>query len=277
MTASLPSGVSAHRFVPESRGQSLFVETSAGLVHVHRQGSGDPLVLLHANGHSWHEFGQAIPQLAERHDVLAWDMPGQGWSDPVHPRTSVDGYADILVEVLDRLGIERATLVGSSIGAFIAIALGARAPARVSGLALVEFQFRDKTWWVENWAMVESAFAVPTQALEEVAPRFVRVLDRAFLPRWNVERNLAGSRGLIGVMWAIREFDVRAGVQALSIPALVVFGGQGPTVVCRADLEPLLPAGSRVEVVPDAGHFVAIDQPRAFVELIGRIPSAVHD
>jgi pimeloyl-ACP methyl ester carboxylesterase len=277
MTAVAPSGVSAGRFTPEPLGHSLFVETSTGVVHVHRRGAGDPLVLMHANGHSWHEFGESIPVLAESHDVLAWDMPGQGWSDPVHPRTSVNGYADILLEVLDALAIERATFVGSSIGAFIAISLGARDPARVSGLGLVEFQFREKAWWADNWSMIESGFAVPTQRLEEVAPRFVRDVDAAFLTRWNVERNLASSRGLIGVMWAIREFDVHAGVRAMSIPALVVFGGEGPTITCRPQLEPLLPAGSRVEVVPDAGHFVAIDQPQLFAEVIGRIPAAGHE
>ena len=110
-----------------------FVGTSAGAVFVHRQGSGEPLILLHSNGHSWREFEGSLAPLAARFEVIAWDMPGQGRSDPIHPRTSVERQADLLVEVMDDLEIERAYVAGSSIGAFIAAALAARAPERVIG------------------------------------------------------------------------------------------------------------------------------------------------
>src|SRR3546814_4878129 len=54
--------------------------TSAGPVAVHRAGRGDPVVLLHGNGHSAHEFDRVLPALASRFTLIGWDMPGHGAS-----------------------------------------------------------------------------------------------------------------------------------------------------------------------------------------------------
>ena len=257
----------AERFSPgPPTGHDVFVPTSAGLVHVHRQGSGKTLVLLHSNGHSWHEFGAALDPLATRFDVVAWDMPGQAWSDPVHPRTSVERYADILTEVLDHLQIDEAPVVGCSVGACVAAALGHRHAERVTGVGLIEFQFREASWWTENWPLIEAMFAVPTQPPELIAARFESDVDDAVLQRWNIERNLAGARSLMGVMWAIREFDIGAAIASLAEPPLMVFGSVGPTIGARPAIEAAVPE-ARIEVVERAGHFVSIDRPDAFVRL----------
>jgi 3-oxoadipate enol-lactonase len=247
-----------------------WVDTSAGLVHVHRAGAGPPLVLLHSNGHSWREFENVIDALAERHHVIAWDMPGQGESDPVHPRTSIEGYADVLIDVLDGLGIDDAAFAGCSVGAFIAAALAAAHPERATHVALVEFAFREPAWWAAAWPGIQGLFGVPTMTREEIAARLHRPVDDALVARWNVDRNGAGARALIGVMWAIREHRIAEALAALRMPALVVYGGAGPTLECRPAVERVLPPSARVEVVEGAGHFPAIDTPGELVELLRR-------
>jgi 3-oxoadipate enol-lactonase len=260
------------RFWPEAvNAGELFVPTSVGAVYTRRLGSGEPLVLLHSNGHSWHEFAGVIGPLARDFEVFVWDMPGQGWSDPTHSRTSIEGYADVLVEVFDALDISRATVAGCSIGAFIAIALDVRHHDRVAGLGLIEFQFRDRAWWAENWGMIEQSFAVPTQDATDVAARFAGPIGDDVVQRWNIERNLAGSRSLMNVMWAIREYDVAAGLAAMTTPPLVVFGEQGPTIGRREAMEAALPPGATCEVIKGAGHFVTIDQPEAFVRALAAL------
>lgn len=259
------------RYWPESgSNDDLFVSTSAGAVHVRRAGQGPPVVLLHSNGHSWHEFADVIASLAGRFSVYAWDMPGQGDSDPVHPRTSIEGYADVLAEVLDELGLERAAVVGCSVGAFIGAELATRTPLRVSGVALVEFAFRDPEWWRASWTGVCRLFSVAVQSRSEIAARLERDVDDELVEHWNRDRSFAGVRHMIGVMWAIRSFDMSSALRSLQVPALVVFGGSGPTLECRPAVEAVLPEGARVEVLAGAGHFVTIDQPVAFAAIVGK-------
>ena len=112
-----------------------FVGTSIGRVRVTRVGSGDPLVLLPTNGHSWHEFAAIVDQLQQR-ELVIWDTPGQGDSDPAPPGMTIDRYADVLVEVLDALAITRAVVTGCSVGAFIAASLATRYASRVSAVGL---------------------------------------------------------------------------------------------------------------------------------------------
>jgi 3-oxoadipate enol-lactonase len=253
----------------------LYVDTAAGAVHVRRFGAGPPVVLLHSNGHSWHEFTDAIDTLAPRFHVHAWDMPGQGESDPAHPRTSIPGYAAVLLEMLDALELHRPLLVGCSIGAFIAADLAMRHPGRAAGVGLVEFAFRDPAWWRAAWSGVCDLFNVATQSPEQIAARLIREPDQALVERWNQDRNVAGVRHLIGVMWAIRQYDMASAISSLEVPILVVFGDSGPTLECRPALERVLPESARIEVIAQAGHFVSIDQPERFAHALATFHDAV--
>lgn len=101
------------------------------------QGHGTPLVLLHgisSGAASWHK------QMAlSGYRVLAWDMPGYGESPmlPVEQANAGD-YADALARLLDHAGVERAVVVGHSLGALVASAFAAKYPRRVRYLVLAD-------------------------------------------------------------------------------------------------------------------------------------------
>jgi 2-hydroxy-6-oxonona-2,4-dienedioate hydrolase len=108
-------------------------DVSSGEIHYHDAGSGQAIVLLHGSGpgaSAWSNFGQNIPELAERFRVLAVDMPGWGRSHPA--RVSERDHTATLLELLDALGVERAAVVGNSMGAVTSLAFAARHPDRVS-------------------------------------------------------------------------------------------------------------------------------------------------
>ncbi|MDH3293431.1 MAG: alpha/beta hydrolase [Acidimicrobiia bacterium] len=243
-----------------------FVATSLGRVHYLRAGSGSPLILLHSNGNSVHEWEDVFDDLASSFDVIAWDQPGQGDSDGLARHLDIDAYTDCLVEVMDGLGLERAAVAGTSIGGFFVISLGARHPSRVSHALVVETMFRDEAWWAANWDMVETNFGIPTQPREVVEARINTVTD-AFLGRWNIDRNKAGTRALMSTMWAIREYDIKAWAPKVTVPTLLLYGAKGPTIAARADFEAAI-AGAAVTVLDDSGHFPMVDQPGAFAEAV---------
>lgn len=240
-----------------------FVATSLGRIHYVRSGDGEPLLLLHSNGNSVYEFDDVIPALAETFDTVAWDMPGQGDSDPAVRHLTVDDYADCVVEVMDRLGLDDAFVAGTSIGGFICASLATRYTDRMKAVAVIETMFRSESWWADNWGMVEGNFGLPTQSIEKVEARINRVMP-AFLERWNIDRNKAGARSMMDVMWAIREYDVEAAVSRMSIPTLLMFGAKGPTIAAIEEFRAAAPHAA-VVVLPDSGHFPMFDEPEDFV------------
>jgi 2-hydroxy-6-oxonona-2,4-dienedioate hydrolase len=118
----------------ESAGR--FVQTKPFRIHYYEAGSGHPMILLHGSGAGatgWSNFRPNIAALAERFHVYAVDMPGWGKSDTMTAQTGRDHPAAVLA-FMDELGIERAALVGNSLGGMTSVTLAIKAPERVSHL-----------------------------------------------------------------------------------------------------------------------------------------------
>lgn len=242
------------------------LQTRLGRVAYVRRGAGPPLVLLHGNGHAWHEFEPVLDALAAGFDVVAWDMPGHGVSDDLAAPPTITALAGALGDLIDDLSLSRPALAGTSVGAMIALA-AANARADVRAVVLAEVQYRPRAWWDAAWPRVEQLFGQPVQTRGEIQQRFVSPVADRVAQRWNADRARVGATGLIAVMEAIRGFDVASELRALRQPGLMLFGEAGPTVdmadAVRADLP-----GLRIEVLPGAGHFLTVDQPAAFARLV---------
>jgi pimeloyl-ACP methyl ester carboxylesterase len=245
---------------PEIR--QRFASTALGRIHFLEQGAGQPLLLLHSNGCSAWEYQYCIAALAERHRVIAWDMPGHGDSDRNLAHVPIERYTDALVAFMDALGLERAVIAGSSVGGTIAVDIAARFPARVARAVIVETPFRDPDWWDARWDFVERTFALPVQSYEETAPRF-NDLPPAFHQRWNFDRSKAGAWQMLDVMWAIRDYATASGVASMACPVSLVFGENGPVGEGIARFRALLP-NSPLLMLPRCGHFPMVDDPAAF-------------
>jgi pimeloyl-ACP methyl ester carboxylesterase len=115
----------------------FIARTSADIDYRERPGTAPALVLLHGIGSNADSFAGIVPFLPADWRVIAWNAPGYGASAPLvqHWPVAAD-YADALAAFLDRLGIDRVTLVGHSLGALIGAALAAVRPARVERLLL---------------------------------------------------------------------------------------------------------------------------------------------
>lgn len=102
-------------------------------------GAGSEVLLLHGLGGTKASFFETAAALAQAgHRVHALDLPGFGGSSkPVTAPYDARWFADTVLEVMDALSIDRAHLVGNSMGGRVAIEVGLRAPERVGGLALL--------------------------------------------------------------------------------------------------------------------------------------------
>lgn len=246
--------------------QDGFVNTSFGRLHYLHAGTGNPLILLHSNGNSAYEYEFVIEKLAKSRRVIAWDMPGQGDSDALTRHHTVPDYAQAVVEMMTALGLKRASVLGASIGGSVCVALGARHAEQIDKLVIVETPARTPEETAKMWFRTEQNYSSPTQTAEQLAPRFRRVTPE-FLARWNIDRNKAGVKTMLDVMWALREYDVVADLPKIKADSLLVFGDKGPTVGKLATFTGALPR-ARVEVFKDCGHFPMIDAPDEFAGLV---------
>lgn len=122
----------------EAAGLAPRFETVEGLrVRFVRAGEGPAAVLLHGFGSSIYTWKGVLPGLARTRTVVALDFPGFGESDQPR-RLDVTVYPRIVLGLMDRLGIARATLVGNSMGGAVATVVAAERPERVAALVLID-------------------------------------------------------------------------------------------------------------------------------------------
>ena len=234
-------------------------------------GAGSALLLVHGgwSGAQMH-WSRVWGRLAERHHVLAPDLPGLGdLGQP--PLASVRAYAEWLLELLDVFGVERAWCVGNSFGASVAWSLAGRAPGRCAGVVLVDGIPMPRT-------------PLPLRVLGRTAParalmrRLVRrasyrpaLIARAFADPTRAPPELARS--------IAEEWDVIAkhfadlliagdGPPAPRLKPLLLFGAAdrlpGTTPDAARRLQRTL-RGSTLVQLADAGHFPQVEAPEAFV------------
>ncbi|MEN3123920.1 MULTISPECIES: alpha/beta hydrolase [Janibacter] len=116
---------------------SRMVSTRRWTIHINEAGTqhDEAIFLLHGSGPGatgWSNFSQNIPALAEHYRVIAVDMPGWGESDPVTWQER--DHSTALLDLMDALEIERATIIGNSMGGGTTLRFGYEHPERVHRL-----------------------------------------------------------------------------------------------------------------------------------------------
>lgn len=116
---------------------SRFVQTKRWKLHYNEAGSGHPIILLHGTGPGatgWSNFNLNIPALAQSHRTIALDFPGWGGSDVFDctGESRAAANAEAVKLLMDALGIEKAALVGNSMGGGAVLEFMAAYPDRIS-------------------------------------------------------------------------------------------------------------------------------------------------
>jgi pimeloyl-ACP methyl ester carboxylesterase len=118
-----------------------WVDVDGLRVHYLKAGEGNvPILLLHGGGFDSASlsYKHAIDPISEHRQVFAFDWPGYGESDNPEVEYTTDYYVSFLGRLMDALGLERANLVGISMGGAISLGFTLRSPQRVEKLVLVD-------------------------------------------------------------------------------------------------------------------------------------------
>jgi pyruvate dehydrogenase E2 component (dihydrolipoamide acetyltransferase) len=223
------------------------------------EGSGAPVVLLHGFGGNLNSWMFNQPALAATYRTVAIDLPGHGGSEKRVERGDVTGLAQAVVEVLQALGIERAHLVGHSLGGAIALDMALRHPARVASLSLIA----PAGFGPE----IDEAFIagfIAADRRKTIQP----VLQRLFVDASLVSRDMAEDvvrfkrlDGAAACLSTIAAVNFPAGRQAailrdrlgeISVPVQVIWGAADRILPVRQAEG--LPTRVAVQILKEAGH-----------------------
>jgi pimeloyl-ACP methyl ester carboxylesterase len=240
--------------------------------------SGDalPLVLLHGIGSGAASWVQQFEVLGAGRRVLAWDAPGYGASTPVDGESPIAAdYAAVLKDWLDALGIERCVLVGHSLGAIIAGAFAAAHPHRVAGLLLLS---PAGGYGAASAEVRETKRDQRLAMLNELGPQGLAEKRSANMlsahasdeargwVRWNMSRVIP--RGYAQATHLLANADL-ANDLARFKGRINVAVGADDTITPPAACERIaLVAGTKLQVVPHAGHAGYIEAPAAYTAII---------
>lgn len=125
--------------MPGEPEDATFVELEGVRVRYVDEGQGPPVVLIHGFASSLETWDPVIPRLVEAgHRVVALDLRGFGWTDRPPGDYSSEAQARLVLALMDRLGIDRAAIVGHSYGGGVTLRLALIAPERVERIALYD-------------------------------------------------------------------------------------------------------------------------------------------
>ncbi|MEW6400428.1 MAG: alpha/beta fold hydrolase [Chloroflexota bacterium] len=253
----------------KANGIELYYET---------HGTGRPLVLISGIGYSWWQWHKMVPFLAEHFQVITFDNRGVGQSDkPAGPYTAQMLAADT-VGLLKELGIEKAIIMGHSMGGFIAQAITLDFPQAAEKLILCSTNFGGP----RHVPVTEEAMKVLTDVSSDPLTRFKNGVAVSTAPGW-VDKNpemiqkwiewrvanpiepapyqaqLAIGLGLLPEAAAFEDK-----LHRINVPTLILFGEYDKVVPpANASLLAGKIADSKVTIFPDAGHFFPIEIPEA--------------
>lgn len=246
-------------------------------------GSGTPLILISGLGYPAWQWHRMVPYLSPHVQVITFDNRGVGQTDtPTGPYTASMLAADT-AGLLDALGIDKAVVMGHSMGGFIAQAMALEFPRKVEKLILSSTNFGGP----HHVPITQEAMTVLSDVTSDPVTRFKNGLVVSTAPgfaekqpeviqswlEWRMANpvNVAGYQAQFGIGLAL--FPETAAFENklsnVTVPTLILFGAHDKVVPpTNADLLAKKIPNSQVVILPDAGHFFPMEVPKEAARVI---------
>jgi 3-oxoadipate enol-lactonase len=239
------------------------------------QGNGDPLVLLHGLCGSSKYWDNVIPLLSAHYRVIATDLRGHGQSGVSSEPYTMELMASDIVELMEKLDISKAILLGHSLGGYVTLALAEKYPDKLSGFALIHSSgFPDD----------DKGKANRTKAIEGILEHGIEPFIDGSNPRLFAPAHLESMKeivekirqigittdpqGAVNVLAGMREREDRNRVIAdAQVPVLLLAGAEDQIIPLDKAFAIQGPHISQVKIA-NTGHLSMQEQPAALVSEI---------
>lgn len=248
-------------------------------------GAGDPILFIHEFGGDVHSWDGQIRLLARRYRCITYAARGYEPSDVPTDESaySQDRAVQDAVQVLAAAGVERAHLVGLSMGAFCALNVALTHPHLVMSVVVASIGYgaapATRARFHQECAALADAF--DTEPQEQVSARFndgaARIqLKRKDLAAWEHMRTAMATRSAFAAAATIRRvqmsrpsfYDAADRLAELSVPTLIIAGDEDwgcvePSLFLRSQI-----ASSGLAIFPKTGHTLNLEEPAAFNDAV---------
>jgi pimeloyl-ACP methyl ester carboxylesterase/tetratricopeptide (TPR) repeat protein len=239
--------------------------------------SGPAVIMLHGYSDSSFSFSRVLPLMPGSLRVIVPDQRGHGESSRIAGGYAMDTMARDIIELMDALNVPSATLVGHSMGSFVARRAAALAPERITRLVLVGAGLRANTASLLELQRAVNALTDPMDAKFvrdfQISTVFKAVPDDFMNMVIGESLKLDAStwKGVIAGMTAYKPAEAQ-----IKVPVLVI-GGDRDAVFAVEEQHALVASiqGARVRILPNIGHTPHWEDPDTFVtELLAFIGAA---
>jgi pimeloyl-ACP methyl ester carboxylesterase len=180
-------------------------------------GTGEPLILLHGGLGATEMFGEVLPLLSKTRRVIAVDLQAHGRTADIERPMTFEAMADDIAALMKHLEIERADVMGYSLGGGVALRIAVRHPDMVRKLVLVSIAFKLDGWYPEIVSGMAHVGAGSAEAMKQT-PMYLLYARIAPKPAdWPVLLTKIGE--LLRM-----DYDWSKDVAAIKAPTLLVFG-----------------------------------------------------
>jgi pimeloyl-ACP methyl ester carboxylesterase len=246
-------------------------------------GQGAPILHIHGSAFGHKNFEKMTPLMAEHFEVIDFDLPGYGESTGEFRPGGMEGLASLVYDLIQTLGYANIHIHGTSFGAMIALNLAARYPQVVDKLVLSCFLARyDQAARMMRGTWKRAARDSGMEAVADLTS--VAGFARGFYDREGAQAQLAAMRvafskttadAFIAGTETIERTDLSPLVPLVQARTLLLAGQEdnmtpfkpSPSGVGFAQIEKLLP-DCTLEILPECGHYLVIEQPAQAVEKI---------
>jgi pimeloyl-ACP methyl ester carboxylesterase len=264
----------------EPRDGGRILETNVVAANVRIEGAGPAIVLIHGFGAAMDWWDEIAPQLAVDHRVICVDLIGHGGTEAPASGYSIERQGALVSAILDKLGVDRVTLIGHSMGGEVATALAEIRPERIERLILIDSPPSPGG----SFSTMADAYFKPV--IGDVLSHFRsdqairRGLAQGFAPGFAVpEKFVADFKQLTYVATRMAHdesvsyrkakppYERIAALRPLP-PLLVIFGAEDAIISPEdAKLFAQVP-GARVTIIEGVGHSPMVESPAKTLELI---------
>jgi pimeloyl-ACP methyl ester carboxylesterase len=266
-----------------------WIEVEGLRIHCLIAGQADapPVLLLHGGGYDSASlsYRPSIGPISQYHRVFAPDWPGYGESDKPRVRYSTEYYVDFLSHLMEALGLQKASLVGISMGGAISLGfslrwpervdklvlvdihgLGKEVPGRVMSYAMVRLPLLNRVVWtilgrsrrMVRWSL-QTVFYDPPAVTSSLVDEVFQVAHKPGVGlAWRTwQRNEIGWSGL--------HTNYVGRLHTLAVPTLILHGAEDRYVpVSWAQRAHTLIGSSELDIFPQCGHWLTRERPAEF-------------
>lgn len=252
-----------------------FVDVGGETIYYIQQGErGLPVIFVHGSGANHLAWNAQVHGLREATRAIALDLPGHGKSG-TRGRSSVTEYADVVIGFMDSLRLDRAMVVGHSLGGAIAQTIGLTRPDRVAALGLVGTGARLRVLpAILEGILSPTDFDTTSELITENT--YAAPIDPEIRRRALEQFRLCPPEVTHADFSACNAFDVMPRVGEIQAPTLILVGREDRMTPVKYSefLKSKIP-NSELVVIDHAGHSVMIEKPdevnRALLSFIARL------